>query len=138
MRYIAIMATLAMAPAGTPAVAQTKAAAAAPTPSAGTCSALMAAYENTSKELAANFTSGVADNSAPRATLRAMEDANALATAQIALSLMRDNHCALPKQAPAAAWYISAALTCSTDRLKASGTESPATCDRTNWMRAGN
>jgi hypothetical protein len=97
----------------------------------------MATYDNTSKNLAGNAASGVADNSAPRATLRAMEDANTLATAQVALDLMRDNRCALPKQAPAAAWYLNAALTCATDRMKASGTAPPESCDRSKWARAG-
>lgn len=132
MRYHSILAPLAMLPASMPAVAQAGAAHAA----TGTCAALMSTYDGASKDMAGNFADSVGDNSAPRATLRAMEDSNSLAQAKIALDLMRDNRCPLPKQAPAAAWYMSAALTCENDRLKAAGAESPPSCDRSKWARA--
>lgn len=116
-----------------PVIAQTKpTVAAAP---AGVCARLMSVYDGASKDLAANNAASIGDNSAPRATLRAMEDANTLAEARIALDLMRDNRCALPKTTPSYIWYISAALTCSTDRLKAGAGQSPTSCDRSTWTR---
>jgi hypothetical protein len=127
---------LMLLPVSMPAAAQAGAVHAATTEPIGTCAALMTTYDGASKDMAGNFADSVGDNSAPRATLRAMEDSNSLAQARIALDLMRDNHCPLPKRAPAAAWYMSAALTCENDRLKASGTESPPSCDRSKWIRA--
>ena len=110
---------------------------AGPAPTAGVCSRLASTYESVSKDLAANFALGLGDNSAPRASLRAMEDANSLSQAHMALDLMRDYHCTMPKDAPDAAYYMIPALTCATDRLKATGRDSPESCDRTKWQRAG-
>lgn len=116
-----------------PIIAQTKpTVAAAP---AGACAKLMSVYDGASKDLAANNAASIGDNSAPRATLRAVEDANTLTEARIALDLMRDNRCPLPKTTPSYIWYLSAALTCSTDRLKAGAGQSPASCDRSTWTR---
>jgi hypothetical protein len=115
-----------------PAMAQTKPAAAQAT---GTCAALARDYDTASKDLADKEAEGVGDDSAPRATLRAMEDANTLAGARITLDLMRDNHCPLPKSAPNYIYYLASALSCRTDRLK--GTVSPPSCDRTTWQSVG-
>lgn len=137
MRYLTMIAALGMVPAGMPAMAQTKPAAASAAAPAGTCATLMRQYDGASMDLAAGFAESVGDNSAPRATLREMENANALSTAKIALDLMRDNRCPMPKSAPSTATYMSAALTCRTDRFKATGTESPESCKRENWKPAG-
>lgn len=104
----------------------------------GTCASLTRTYEGVSMDLASNFADSVGDNSAPRATLRAMEDANSLATAKIALDLMRDNHCPVPKSVPSMASYISQALTCSADRTKTPAATAPASCDKANWKPAIN
>lgn len=114
-----------------------KPAAAPPAPPATTCSILASTYEGASMDLAANRAEGVGDNSAPRATLRAMEDANTLAEARITLDLMRDHKCALPKSAPTSIFYLSDALSCATDRLKSQGAGSPPSCDRSKWKRLG-
>jgi hypothetical protein len=105
----------------------------APAAASGVCTRLMRTYEGVSMSLADNFTSAVGDNSAPRATLRAMEDANSLTEARIALDLMRDNHCPLPKTTPSYIWYLSPALTCSTDKLKGVGNGAPPSCDHSTW-----
>jgi hypothetical protein len=136
MRYIAMIAALAMVPAGVPAMAQTKPAA-APPGATGTCAALMRQYNGASMTLADGFASSVGDDSAPRATLREMENANALATAKIALDLMRDNHCPMPKSAPNITTYATAALTCRTDQMKAAGSGLPESCKRENWTAVG-
>lgn len=137
MQYVTMIAALAMVPAGVPATAQMKSTAAPVGATAGTCAVLMRQYDGASMDLAGGFAESVGDNSAPRATLREMENANALSTAKIALDLMRDNRCPLPKSAPSTATYMNAALTCRTDRFKATGTESPESCKRENWKPAG-
>jgi len=114
-----------------PAFSQTKPAAPA---AAGTCAVLMKTYTDASKSLASNFASSVGDNSAPRATLREMEDANTISLAKIALDLMRDYRCALPKVPPSAGPYLSQALACETAKLKAPSREAPDACKRENWI----
>jgi hypothetical protein len=97
----------------------------------------MAAYERSSQNLAESLASSVGDNSAPRATLRAMEDANELSKAKMALDLMRDHRCPMPKTLPSAGPYISAALDCRTARMKASSSATPEECKRENWKPSG-
>lgn len=106
-------------------------------PPLGACARLSTDYVGFSKDLAANNAEAIGDNSAPRATLRAMEDSNTLARAKMTLDLMRDNRCTLPKAAPDDITYLLPALTCATDRLKARGTETPPSCDRSSWKPAG-
>ncbi|HYJ31325.1 MAG TPA: hypothetical protein VEW25_13420 [Allosphingosinicella sp.] len=90
--------------------------------------------------LADRFASSVGDNSAPRATLREMENANDLTIATMTLQLMRDNRCTMPARAPVAAAYMSAALSCATARLRsparAAGEAGPPDCNRDTWTRA--
>lgn len=123
--------------ASSPLAAQTRPTSAVTAGGPTACANLARDYDDAFKELASNFASSVGDNSAPRATLRAMEDANSLAKARITLDLMRERRCPMPQSAPEGVSYLSAALTCATDRLKASGTQSPPTCDRSTWARAG-
>jgi hypothetical protein len=137
MRWAAFITAVSISSAGVPAMAQTKPATGPSAAPAGTCATLMRQYDGASMDLAANFTSSLADDSAPRATMRAMEDSNALATAKIALDLMRDNRCPLPKSAPNTASYLTAALACRTDRIKATGAETPESCKRENWKPLG-
>lgn len=127
---------LLMVAGSSPVVAQTRASATA-VPAAGVCAALASTYDGASKELATNSAEGIGDNSAPRATLRALEDSNTLAEAKMTLDLMRDHHCPMPKSAPARIFYLLPALTCANDRMKASGSVSPASCDQQTWQRAG-
>ena len=100
----------------------------------GTCEALAADWKRFEQNMADRFAEGVADNSAPRATMREMREANDLALAQMTLQFMRDNRCPLPKRAPSAGTYLTSALECSTARLKARGTETPPECDRSRWI----
>lgn len=132
---ISITVALAATAASQPGQAQTKAT--SPAPASTVCAGLMATYERTSQNLADSFASSVGDNSAPRATLRAMEDANEWSKAKMALDLMRDHRCPMPKSLPSAGPYISAALECRTARMKVSGTTTPEECKRENWKRAG-
>jgi len=134
MRRFLIPGTIAVSVASA-GLAQTKPA--APPVSAGTCSYLMKRYDNASMDMAANFASSVGDNSAPRATLRAMEDANSLSEAKMALDLMRDHRCAMPKTVPNSALYSLEAMTCASDRMKIGAGANPPSCDRAQWKGIG-
>lgn len=105
--------------------------AAAQTPAAGKCTALAADYDQIEKAMASRWATSIGDNSAPRATLREMEDANALSQAQIILTLMQASRCPLPDHAPSIKRYLSAALACSTARLKG-GSDVPE-CKMESW-----
>lgn len=115
-----------------PAMAQT--AAPTPAPKLSTCDALAADWKRLDMNMADRFANSVGDNSAPRATLRAIEEGNDLLKANMTLQFMRDNKCSLPKSPPSGGAYISAALECSTQRLKVGFEATKSVCDRANWM----
>jgi hypothetical protein len=71
-----------------------------PAQSANTCVALHADWDAAQHRINMREIEDITDNSAPRATLRAVQTQNDLLVANMSLQLMRDNHCALPKQAP--------------------------------------
>ncbi|HEU0099436.1 MAG TPA: hypothetical protein VFQ67_11760 [Allosphingosinicella sp.] len=98
----------------------------------GKCAALTADYDQIEKAMASRWSSSLGDNSAPRATMREMEDSNGLAQAQIILTLMQANRCTLPDHAPSIKRYLSAALACGTARLKG-GAEVPE-CKMEAWQ----
>jgi hypothetical protein len=116
--------------AGTPLLAY--ASSASGQPATGKCTALASDYDQIEKAMASRWADSLGDNSAPRATLREMEDANGLAQAQIILTLMQANRCPLPDHAPSLKRYVSAALACSTARLKSSS-EAPE-CKMESWQ----
>lgn len=97
------------------------------------CPGLATQWDNVEKDLAAREANGVGDNSAPRATLRAIENSNDLARAQMVLSLMQAGRCSLPDSPPSYVVYLSNALSCATARLK--GTKDPVECDRKGWKK---
>lgn len=121
--------------AATQAAAQTAPARPAAAAAQSRCEILAGDYRRFEMNLADRFASSVGDNSAPRATLRAMEDANDLAAAALTVQFMRDARCTLPTRAPVASTYMSAALACATARLERSGTATPPACVRENWQR---
>lgn len=136
MRFLALVSIAAMLSAQ-PLSAQTArpAGAAAATPSA-TCTTLAADWRRVEENLPVNLATGITDNSAPRATLRAMEDANELATAALTLQFMRDARCPLPRRAPQASTYLSAAIACETARSRINAANRPPECERANWTRS--
>ncbi|MBA3942140.1 MAG: hypothetical protein C0520_13100 [Sphingopyxis sp.] len=93
---------------------------------------MTADYDQLEKAMASRWADSIGDNSAPRATLRAMEDANSLSQGSIVVTLMQANRCALPDHAPSIKRYLGAALTCSTDRLKG-GADVPS-CKMESWQ----
>jgi hypothetical protein len=121
----------------TTALAQTRPTAAVAAPAARSrCDILASDWRRIEQNLADRVAEGVADNSAPRATLREMQEANDLAIAAMTLQFMRDNRCTMPTRAPNGAGYIGAALACRTAQLRATGSQTPAECNRETWTRA--
>jgi hypothetical protein len=107
-------------------------AAPAPSATAGTCSSLATDYDGIEKSLASNYAEGIGDNSAPRETYRQIKNSNDLARASMVLTLMQAHHCSLPDHAPSMVRYLSAALSCATDRLKS--TSESASCKMETWQ----
>ena len=103
-------------------------------PKLSTCEALAADWKRFDMNMADRFADSVGDNSAPRATLRAIEEGNDLLKANMTLQFMRDNKCSLPKSAPSGSGYLGAALECSTQRLKVGYEAAKSACDRANWV----
>lgn len=99
------------------------------------CEGLARDWRSAEIDLAENWSTEIGDNSAPRATMRAVQDQNALLKAQIALQLMRDNKCVLPKRAPSGLTYSLDALKCQTEKLK--GNYKAPECDSSKWKALG-
>lgn len=120
---------LVMSMSASPAFAQTEAADASPKLSK--CEVLANDWKSVEYGLAMNNARSIGDNSAPRATLRAMEDSNELAKAQMTLQLMSDNKCPLPSRAPSWTTYTVEAMECQTARL--GGDFDSPECDFKTW-----
>lgn len=139
MRFVAaaIAAALLVVEISGPAWAQPAAGGAATPPAKPltTCEALALDWRSAEYDLAENYAEGMTDDSAPRATMRAAQDQNALLKAQIALTLMHDNKCSLPKRAPSSITYLLNALKCQTEKLK--GNFKSPECDHSTWTAMG-
>ena len=96
-----------------------------------TCEVLARDWRSVEWDLANNYAEGVADDSAPRATMRAAQNAEQFAQAQITLQLMRDYKCSLPKRAPSEMTYSLSAMKCRTELMK--GNYKAPECDRSTW-----
>jgi hypothetical protein len=108
----------------------------AASPTASTCTLLSRNWQGVEQDLAENHAEGMADNSAPRATLRAQKETNSLMRSQIILGMMRESKCPLPKLPPSYATYLLSALTCRTDMMKNyQAKELPLSCKREIWTR---
>lgn len=95
------------------------------------CAAFSGAIESALKQAAADLIEGVADNSAPRASLRELRVANSLATIRINVDLMAQNKCP-PRQTPVdTSYYTVDAFTCEMDTRK--GVKDAPTCNQANW-----
>jgi hypothetical protein len=120
----------------TPAMAQVPARSAAAAAPAGKCERLAREWKGIEYRMADRHADEIGDNSAPRATLRAMEESNNLAEASMILSFMRDGRCALPSHPPSYISYFGAALECHTAILGGAKADD-AKCDREKWTRVG-
>lgn len=126
MRLLTIPLALAAAAAAVPALAQPAGA-----PSPNRCAALAADYDQIEKGLAARFANAVGDINAQRAAVRATEDANDLARAQIVLILLQHGRCPMPDHAPSVDRYLGVATACAEARLR-DGANAPV-CDMASW-----
>jgi len=106
------------------------------TPAPGVCSALAADYDDASKDLAEGDMSGLGDQSVYRSIDRKLDGVMTMERAHMALDLMRDHHCPMPTTTPSEVRYMLPALSCKNDRMKATGTESPRSCNHETWMPA--
>jgi hypothetical protein len=106
-----------------------------PTKPLTTCEALARDWRNVEVDLAKSNAEDIGDNSAPRATMRAIRDGNSLEVAAITLSLMRDNKCSLPKRPPSHVTYMIPAIECATEQLK--GNYKAPQCDTATWKSIG-
>lgn len=131
MKRFLIIAAACIAP--QPALAQP---ARPPAAASARCEALGADWRNIEMNMAATYAIGIGDDSAPRATMRAIRESNDLAQAAMTLDLMRDAHCPLPTHAARADTYRSSALRCANAATGAGAAEHPPECDRATWQRA--
>lgn len=131
---IAALCTIAIASAVPgPALAQAAASAAAP---AGRCAGLANDWRAIEIALARSSAEGIADDSAPRATMRAGQDTANYTKAGIVLRLMEANRCPLPSRAPSSTTFMLEAMECKTASMKASIPEIRAgipACDLKTW-----
>jgi hypothetical protein len=135
MKRLVIIAVAMVAASSSFAQAPRAARPAAPAAAPSRCAALHSDWRSVEIALAQNSASEIGDNSAPRATLRAMEDNNALMRAQMTLELMRAAGCSLPPRAPTMGTFFLDALDCQTERLRGGRTGEGA-CDTASWPRA--
>lgn len=97
-------------------------------PSNEQCDALTQDWRNTEIHLSQLQVDDLGDDSAIRATLRAVQQENDFQTEAMTLQLMRNSHCALPKRAPNPNRYSDDILNCI--RKDDAGA---AECKRENW-----
>jgi hypothetical protein len=135
MKKVVIAAVIMVAAAPALAQAPRSARPATPAPAGGRCAALQSDWRNVEITLAQNSAEGIGDNSAPRATMRAMDDNNALIRAQITLELMRAAGCTLPARPPLTGTFLMDALDCQTELLRG-GHAGQGACDTASWPRA--
>lgn len=98
------------------------------------CEQLLTSIEMGKKQQALSWAQGVGDNSAPRATLRAMETVAVLERANFNLKLLELNRCrTLPApMTEGLGEYAGQALACSTEIVK--GNNSSPTCVLASWQ----
>ena len=95
------------------------------------CQDFEAAIEYSLKNISVARVEGIGDDSAPRATLRAIEANNQLLLIQIQLGLMNLNKCPVRKTSLSATKYVDDALACSA-AMRTTESDPPA-CDRSKW-----
>ncbi len=108
----------------------------------GLCVTFDLAIEGALKEVAFRRAAGIADNSAPRATVKELMISNQLLLLSMNLQLRAANGCAPLKEPLAPERYLKQAMICQTDLLNAqlgkevakkAGSELPLSCDTDAW-----
>lgn len=110
------------------------------------CTKLMSDYEGASKKLAYSQAEDAIDNSAPRTTMREMQNSNVMNQAQMTMNLMKSAGCTMPTFVPSASRYGLASLRCATalqgiktkhavDRVEGKYVSypEPVECDTSTW-----
>jgi hypothetical protein len=128
MGRAALFIVIAVATAGT-ANAQTR-----PPAASGVCERLKTAVDDDLKEISYLYVSGIADDSAPRATMRAADSTAHIAAIQANLTLMSAAHCTMPTTPISPSVYLENALECSLAKDK---DEIDAKCARAKWQPSG-
>ena len=100
------------------------------------CASLALQWDNVEKNLGANLSRSLTENSAPRATLGKLEDLELLTMAGMIYQMMKDQKCPLPTTPPSATSYVMAASTCDLERLRQRSSNIPE-CNRENWKKTG-
>jgi hypothetical protein len=99
------------------------------------CAPFTEAIEYSLKMIAFERAHTVGDNSAPRATLTAIEVSNWLKRLEINLMLMKESKCPLPTEPIPLSAYVLDALNCSIQQAK--GIANAPECDDSKWARSG-
>lgn len=141
-----LLAVAAVATVGSPMGPATAAPPAPPGPSQ-ICKDLVASVTLGEQNLADTFAQGVADDSAPRANLRATQSVAEMQRIAINLELMRDHHCAPLPHAISVGAYLTQAIECRTAIMRGGDKPEPSiapithsgmpeSCDREMWVRS--
>jgi hypothetical protein len=101
---------------------------------ANQCSKLSSEYDFQDRQIALTEAEGLVDDSAPRATVREMENLNRRQQKMTLVEIMRGQNCPLPSSVDGDAQYLPEAMACriASARGQAEGTE----CKISNWTGA--
>lgn len=135
LNYLQVVLLSVLGMVAVPSPAQQAPDASPPAKPVSTCEALSRDWRNVEVKLAKSDAEGISDNSAPRATMRAVQDNNELLLASMTLTLMREHKCTIPKRAPAGITYLLPALECRNEQLK--GNIKAPQCDTSGWKALG-
>lgn len=110
------------------------------------CAKLMSDYEDASKKLAYSQSEDAIDDSAPRTTMREVQNSNVMNQARMTMDLMKSAGCTMPTFVPSASRYGLASLHCATalqgirtkhavDRVEGKYVSypEPVECDTATW-----
>jgi len=95
------------------------------------CSAFDSAIDTSLKLISSERASGIADNSAPRETMRAAKVSNHLQVISINLMLMKEHKCPARKRPIVLGEFMKNALECELAMMK--GEKDPPACNFDNW-----
>jgi hypothetical protein len=101
------------------------------------CSQLDSHIRQEQKLIASETAQGFGDNSAPRETSRQLRISNSWAAISVAMLNMQANRCPALGRDVSDVAYLIPAMNCATDRMRASPSSRPESCNLENWQPAG-
>ena len=104
-------------------------------PAEDICGLLEEDFDLANKALASGMVFGLGDNSAPRATNRALNAVELRLRQLIAITQMQSHGCAVPKQLSGGAPYFDNAMKCHGDMISGRSTAPIPSCDYDTWTR---